>query len=412
MTNTKPFDISKAQVWQAWLQVKANRGAPGIDKQSISDFESDLKNNLYRLWNRMASGSYFPPPVKAVSIAKKSGGQRILGVPTVADRIAQTVVTSFLNPLLDPLFHEDSYGYRPGKSPHQALQVTRKRCWQFDWVVEYDIRGLFDNIDHGLLNKALRKHCDTSWVLLYVNRWLCAPSQWPDGSLVQRDRGTPQGGPLSPLLANLFLHYALDRWLSTHHPDVAFCRYADDGILHCHTLDQAQSLYQQIQQRLIECGLEIHPEKSRIVYCRDSRRTADYELIQFDFLGFCFCPRKTVNRRTGDWFISFSPAPSIAARKSMNQKVRRWRLQMRSSLSLEQLAERLNPVIRGWMNYYSCFSRWQFYQSVGRHLDKALVRWALRKFKSMRRHRNKAAAWLRRKRLEQSGLFAHWYRRA
>ena len=215
MTNTKPFDISKAQVWQAWLQVKANRGAPGIDKQSISDFESDLKNNLYRLWNRMASGSYFPPPVKAVSIAKKSGGQRILGVPTVADRIAQTVVTSFLNPLLDPLFHEDSYGYRPGKSPHQALQVTRKRCWQFDWVVEYDIRGLFDNIDHGLLNKALRKHCDTSWVLLYVNRWLCAPSQWPDGSLVQRDRGTPQGGPLSPLLANLFLHYALDRWLST-----------------------------------------------------------------------------------------------------------------------------------------------------------------------------------------------------
>lgn len=408
MSKTKPFNISKAQVWEAWKQVKANRGAPGVDGQSIAEFESDLKNNLYRLWNRMASGSYFPKSVLAVSIEKKSGGERILGIPTIADRIAQTVATQYLNPLIDPHFHEDSYGYRPNKSPAQALQVTRKRCWKYDWVVEYDIRGLFDNIDHGLLGKALRKHCDESWVLLYVDRWLNAPMQLADGSSVERDKGTPQGGPLSPLLANLFLHYVLDCWLVKHHPDVAFCRYADDGIIHCRSLDQAQLLYKQIAQRLIECGLEIHPEKSRIVYCKDGKRTDDYEVIQFDFLGYSFRPRQSFNRRTGKAFSSFLPEPSAAAKRSIAQEVRRWRLQLKSSLSLEQLAKLLNPKIRGWVNYFSCFGRWQISRGIGRHLDKALVRWALRKFKRLRRHRRKAAAWLQSKRVSHAGLFAHW----
>lgn len=408
MSNTKPFDISKGQVWQAWLHVKANRGAPGVDEQSIADFESNLENNLYCLWNRMASGSYFPPPVKAVSIAKKSGGERVLGIPTVSDRIAQTVVTQFLNPLIDPVFHEDSYGYRPGKSPHQALHVTQERCRRYSWVVEYDIRALFDNIDHGLLNKALHKHSVSPWVLLYVNRWLCAPMQWPDGTIVERDRGTPQGGPLSPLLANLFLHYALDRWLCRHHPEVEFCRYADDGIIHCRTRFKARMLYEQIQQRLEACRLEMHPDKSRIVYCKDNRRKGYHEHIQFDFLGYTFQPRRSKNRQTGEAFLSFSGEPSALAKKSMNQQVRRWRLQMKSSLSLEQLAHRFNPIIRGWVNYYSCFGRWQFSQSVGRHLDKALVRWALRKYKRLRRHRRNAAQWLRGKRTNQRGLFAHW----
>jgi RNA-directed DNA polymerase len=356
----------------------------------------------------MASGSYFPEPVKAVSIAKKSGGERILGVPTVTDRIAQTVVTQYLNPLLDPLFHEDSYGYRRGKSAHDALQVTRERCRQYDWVLEYDIRGLFDHIDHGLLNKALRLHSDSKWVQLYVNRWLCAPMQRPDGALVERERGTPQGGPLSPLLANLFLHYALDRWLCRQYPNIAFCRYADDGIIHCSSKKQAETLYRDLQNRLADCNLEMHPEKSRIVYCKDSWRRGDYEDIQFEFLGYTFRPRKSYSRRLRKNFLCFLPSPSTASRKSMNQQVRRWRLGLKSSWSLEQLAKCFNPKIRGWVNYFSCFSRWHVIGSVGMHLDRALIRWVLRKFKSLRRRPKLAAQWLGRKRASDPGLFAHW----
>jgi len=239
MTETKPFSISKHVVWEAYRRVKSNKGSAGVDKQSIAEFDVELKANLYRIWNRMSSGSYLPPPIRAVPIPKKSGGTRILGVPTVADRIAQTVVTLTLEPLLEPHFHQDSYGYRQGKSAHQALEVTRKRCWDNDWVLEYDIRGLFDNIDHDLLLKALRHHVSDRWVLLYVRRWLTAPMQNRDGSLSMRDRGTSQGGPLSPVLANLFLHYALDRWLSTTHKHIPFCRFADDGILHCRSKSQA-----------------------------------------------------------------------------------------------------------------------------------------------------------------------------
>lgn len=232
MSQTKPFDIPKRLVWEAYQRVKANKGAAGVDGQSLDEFDQDLTNNLYRLWNRLSSGSYFPAPVRAVPIPKKSGGERMLGVPTVADRIAQTVVTLVLGPQLEPHFHEDSYGYRPGRSAHQALTVTRQRCWEHDWVLEYDIRGLFDNLDHNLLFKALRRHTNEKWILLYVGRWLTAPMQSQDGTLVSRDKGTPQGGPLSPLLSNLFLHYALDSWLVRTHPEVPFCRYADDGVLH------------------------------------------------------------------------------------------------------------------------------------------------------------------------------------
>jgi RNA-directed DNA polymerase len=231
----RPFVISKTLVWEAYQRVKANRGAAGVDGETIAEFDRDLSRNLYRIWNRMSSGSYFPPSVKAVPIPKKSGGERMLGVPTVGDRIAQTVVALVLEPILEPVFHADSYGYRPGRSAHDALAVTRKRCWERDWVLEYDIRGLFDNIDHGLLLKALRHHCSDKWVLLYVERWLTAPMQMRDESGQARTMGTPQGGPLSPILANLFLHYALDHRLSRFHPDIPFCRYADDGILHCRT---------------------------------------------------------------------------------------------------------------------------------------------------------------------------------
>ena len=338
MTETKPFDIPKVLVWEAYQRVKANRGAAGIDEQTIGDFDRDLGKNLYRIWNRMSSGTYFPPAVKAVPIPKKSGGERILGVPTVSDRIAQTVVTLVLEPILEPVFHDDSYGYRRGKSAHDAIAVTRKRCWKRDWVLEYDIRGLFDNIDHALLLKALRHHCDERWVLLLVERWLTAPMQGRDGEQTLRTVGTPQGGPLSPVLANLFLHYALDRWLAVHHRSVPFCRYADDGILHCKTEAEANRMREHLAARLRECGLELHPEKTRVVYCKDSNRNGKHANVQFDFLGYTFRPR-FAESRTGDQFTAFLPAMSRSAAKSIRQQVRGWRPSLRSEASLEEFSQ-------------------------------------------------------------------------
>jgi len=403
---TKPFDISKRLVWEAYKRVKSNAGAAGIDGQSLEVFERDLADNLYRVWNRMASGSYFPPPVRAVSIPKKADGERILGVPTVADRIAQTVVKLVLEPQLEPHFHEDSYGYRPGKSAHQALAITRRRCWWHAWVLEFDIRGLFDNIDHELLMKAIRHHTDCSWVLLYVERWLTAPMQYGDGSIVSRDKGTPQGGPLSPLLSNLFLHYAFDRWMAAYHGDVPFCRYADDGVIHCRTQSHARYLQQQVSQRLKECGLALHPDKTGVVYCKSEHRKLRYDVIQFDFLGFTFRPRRA-NDRHGRVFTNFSPALSGTAAKSLRQTIRSWKLQMKSDKSIEDLAHMFGREIQGWIGYYCRFYRSAFW-TVAYHLNRALVCWAMRKFKRFRGHETRAWRWLAEQARRRPGLFPHW----
>jgi RNA-directed DNA polymerase len=293
MTTAKSFEIPKRLVWEAYKRVKANRGAAGVDEQSLKEFEESLGDHLYRIWNRMSSGSYFPPPVKAVAIPKKSGGERTLGIPTVSDRIAQATVKLVLEPQVEPYFHDDSYGYRPGKSAHQAIAVTRKRCWRYDWVLEFDIKGLFDNIDHGLLMKAVRCHTNCRWVLLYIERWLTAPMQKKDGTIISRDRGTPQGGVISPLLANLFLHYAFDRWMATNFPKLPFCRYADDALIHCRSHKQAIYLRRELESRLRECGLELHPVKTKVVYCKDIHRKQEYGTIQFDFLGYTFRPRRS-----------------------------------------------------------------------------------------------------------------------
>jgi RNA-directed DNA polymerase len=281
--SAKPFDIPKRLVWEGYKEVKANRGSAGVDEESIEVFETKLKDNLYRIWNRMSSGSYFPPPVKAVEIPKKNGGIRLLGVPTVSDRIAQTVVKKVLEPILDPIFDDNSFGYRPGRSAHDAIAITRQRCWKYDWVVEFDIKGLFDHIDHELLMKALRHHCKVRWVLLYVERWLKAPLLNSRGELVPRDVGTPQGGVISPLLANLFLHYAFDAWVRRTMPRIAFCRYADDGLLHCKSRKQAKFVMDMISRRFKDCGLEINAEKSRIVYCKDANRPEAHEDITLTF---------------------------------------------------------------------------------------------------------------------------------
>src|SRR5262250_1393422 len=292
----KPFSISKRMVWEAYKRVKANQGAAGVDEESLADFEGNLTNNLYKLWNRLASGSYFPPPVRTVAIPKHDGGQRLLGIPTVSDRIAQTVVAMALEPVLEPVFHPDSYGYRPGKSTHQALGIARQRCWRFDWVLDLDIKGFFDNLDHTLLLRALRKHTACPWVLLYVARWLQAPVQGQDGTLVQRGQGVPQGGCVSPILANLFLHYAFDAWMQREQPSIPFERYADDIIAHCQSAAQAHWLKARIATRLAQCHLELHPEKTHMVYCQDADRRESAPHDSFDFLGYTFCPRRSKHR--------------------------------------------------------------------------------------------------------------------
>ncbi len=406
MTETKPFVISKALIWEAYQRVKANNGSAGIDGQTVADFASDEKKNLYRIWNRMSSGSYFPPAVKGVPIPKKSGGKRILGIPTVSDRIAQTAVTLVLEPTLEEIFHKDSYGYRPGKSAHDALAVTRKRCWQRDWVLEYDIRGLSDNINHDLLLKALRHHCNDRWVLLLVERWLTAPMQIADGLQEPRTVGTPQGGPLSPVLANLSLHYALDHWLATHHPSIPFCRYADDGILHCRTRVQAIAMRKHLGARLREVGLELHPDKTRVVYCKDSNRTGTHEHIKFDFLGYTFRPRSITGNK-GRAVTGFTPAVSRSSLTAMRQSTRHRRLHRHSEWHLDDLARIFNPRVRGWMGYYCRFRGSEFYP-VANHLDMVIVRWAMRKYKRLRGHKDRAIVWLDRVKRKQPALFVHW----
>jgi RNA-directed DNA polymerase len=354
LTQAKPFPITKRQVWEAYKRVKANHGGAGVDGQSLGEFAEDLEDNLYKLWNRLASGSYLPPPVRRVEIPKAGGGVRPLGIPTVADRIAQTVLKHALEPELERYFHPDSYGYRPDKSAHQAIGAARQRCWQCDWVVDLDIKGFFDTIDHDRLMRAVRHHTTEPWVLLYTERWLKAPVQRPDGTLQERDRGTPQGGVASPLLANLFLHYVFDAWMQRHYPHIPFERSADDGLCHCRTLEEAEDLKVALERRFAECRLELHPEKTKIVYCKDDDRRLEYPCTSFDFLGYTFRPRRSKNR-WGNYFINFSPAISNRAAKAIRHEIRRWKLPLRSDKDLEDLARMFNTVIRGWINYYGAF---------------------------------------------------------
>jgi RNA-directed DNA polymerase len=406
VNKAKPFCISKWEVWEAYRRVKANQGAAGVDGQSISEFEVDLKNNLFKIWNRMSSGSYFPPPVRRVDIPKDDGRMRPLGIPTVADRIAQTVVKRCLEPILEEYFHPDSYGYRPGKSAIEAVGTARQRCWRYDWVLDLDIKGFFDSIDHRLLMRAVRKHTDCKWVLLYIERWLKAPVQLEDGSLIHREKGTPQGGVISPLLANLFLHYAFDKWMQRNHPRIPFERYADDGICHCRSKAEAEGLCVSIERRFAECGLELQLQKTRIIYCKDDNRRRDYPAQKFDFLGYTFQPRRSKDR-WGRFFIGFSPAISNKAAKSMRETMRQWRMHRQSDKSLDDLARISNPVIRGWINYYGCFYKSALYP-IFQTLNNILARWASRKYKRLRGRKRRAHLWLQRIAHDQPCLFAHW----
>jgi len=407
MAEDKPFCISKWAVLNAWTRVRANQGAAGIDDVSVTQFETKLKNNLYRIWNRMSSGSYVPPPVKRVMIPKSDGRERPLGIPTVGDRVAQTVVKMYLEPKVEPLFHPDSYGYRPGKSALDAVGTCRRRCWRYNWVVDLDIKGFFDNIDHSLMMHAIRKHTDCKWVLLYVERWLKAPVQLDDGTRMPRERGTPQGGVASPLLANIFLHHVFDMWITREFPGCPFERYADDIVIHCRSESETQDVRRAVEHRLLQCKLEAHPEKTCIVYCRDSNRTADHPRIQFDFLGYGFRPRRARNSRDGRYFASFTPAIGRKAMKAIVRIVRGWGIHAASEKELDDFSRMFNRYIRGWVNYYGRYHPSALHRTFG-CINRRLVRWAMKKYKRYRGHQRRATQWLRRIARNRPELFAHW----
>ncbi len=407
MPEAKPYQIPKRLVWEAYQRVKANRGAAGIDGETLTAFEKDLKGNLYKIWNRMSSGSYFPPAVRLVEIPKADGGTRPLGIPTVADRVAQTVTKMVLEPLVEPSFHPDSFAYRPGRSALDAVETARRRCWAADWVIDLDIKAFFDSLDHDLVERAVAHHTDIPWVRLYVARWLRASVQRGDGTVEPRTKGTPQGGVLSPLLANLFLHYAFDTWMQWNFRSVQFERYADDAIVHCRSRSQAEEVLDAIRGRFERCGLELHPVKTRIVYCKDDNRRGEHEHVAFDFLGYTFQPRRAKNRQ-GEFFVSFLPAISTKAATAIRATIRQWRMaSTRNNQTLEDLARLVNPSVRGWMNYYGRFYRSKCLQ-VLRHLNEALATWARRKYKRLQRRKRASVHWLGLVARRDPTLFVLW----
>jgi group II intron reverse transcriptase/maturase len=404
----KPFAIPKQLVWRAWKQVKANKGAPGVDGQSIGGFEADLGGNLYKIWNRMSSGTYFPPAVRAVEIPKAAGGTRILGVPTVGDRVAQTVAALALEPCTELIFHEDSYGYRPGKGALDAVATCRERCWAKSWVIDLDVQKFFDSVDHDRMVKAVEANTthEQRWIVLYVRRWLRAPILMPDGRLADRDRGTPQGSAVSPVLANLFMHYAFDKWLERKFPTVDFERYADDAVVHCATERRAREVLAALTARMEEVGLRLHPAKTKIVYCKDRNRRLDGENTSFTFLGYEFRARKAPARDGTSIFAAFLPAVSKDALKRMSEEVRSWRIHLRTTADLDELARWINPIIRGWMTYYGRFYRTEL-NALLRRINSYLVRWARRKFKRLRSYK-KVRRWWDGLLERQPRMFAHW----
>ena len=406
VTESKSYQIDKQVVWEAYCKVKAKKGAAGVDNQTMEDFERNLKDNLYKIWNRMSSGSYFPPAVLSCEIPKANGKTRTLGIPTVADRIAQMVVKMYLEPKVEPKFHQDSYGYRPGKSAHQAIGKARARCWNYDWVIDMDIKEIFDDIDHDRMLREVQKYTQEKWILLYIERWLKAPAQKPNGEIEARSKGTPQGGVISPLLANIFLHEVNDEWMQKVYPTLRFERYADDIVVHCQTEKQAKYVLESIRRRMQEYGLTVHPEKTKIVYCGKQKSGQEYEHTSFDFLGYTFQSR-LCRSKTGKYFVGFVPAVSVRAKQAMSQKIKGWKLKEKVSLTLEAIAERINQQVRGWMNYYGKYYRSAMHPILGQ-VEKALVGWANRKYKKLRRKFVAVMHWLRTIWQRKPQLFAHW----
>ncbi len=406
MSEAKPFYISKYAVLEAYKRVKANKGAEGVDEQTIEEFEENLKDNLYKIWNRMSSGTYFPPPVRTVEIPKANGKKRTLGIPTVSDRIAQTVVKMYLEPYVDPCFHPDSYGYRPRKSAVDAVESARKRCWNYNWVIDIDIKGFFDNMDHDLVLEALRKHTDSKWIIMYIERWLKAPAKLEDGSIIQRTVGSPQGGVISPLIANIFMHHVFDMWMKDNHPKNPFERYADDVVVHCERKDEAERLLEKIKSRLQAYKLELSPEKTKIVYCKDDKRGGEYQNTKFDFLGYTFKMRGAKSKN-GNLFRSFLPAIGDKAIKKILEKMKELEIHSRTDRTLSEIADICNPIIRGWITYYGKFYKSALNEAL-KCVDERLGKWASKKYKKFKSSNKRATQWIMSIKQRDGKLFAHW----
>ena len=405
---TKSVPISREMVWAAYKKVRSNQGGAGIDQVSMEEFDADRSKHLYKLWNRMASGSYFPPPVKEVEILKNDGKLRKLGVPTISDRVGQMVVKDYLEARFERIFSPHSYGYRPHRNAHQALAAVRANCRRTDWVIDLDIKAFFDSIDHEKLLRAIERHVPERWCVMYIKRWLQAPVQRISGELMEKHgKGTPQGGVISPLLANLFLHYAMDQWLEQTHPTVEYVRYADDAILHCRSKVQADYVLDNLRRRMQSVGLELHPDKTKIVYCRDYRRQGAYEAVKFDFLGYSFQPRSTAKSGKGKLFLGFDCAISIRSKKRIAEKMRELDIPHLTHRSIVGVAHYLEPYIRGWINYYGKF-RISMLNPIFQLLRRQLVRWARKRYKRYRTSINRAYDWLKRIREQFPNLFYHW----
>ena len=405
MENSKQYTIDKRMILAAYQKVKKNRGSAGIDGIDFAKYEENLKGNLYKLWNRMSSGSYLPKPVMAVEIPKKSGGIRVLGIPTIADRVAQMTAKMYIEPMLEPLFHEDSYGYRPNKSAIDAVRKARERCWRYNFVIDLDIKGLFDNIDHELLMRAVKKHISKPWVLLYIGRGLKAPFS-KDGKEIPRMAGTPQGGVISPLLANLFMHYAFDEWMRRNYPYCPFERYADDTVIHCKTEKQARFILDKVKERMAQCRLELHPSKTKIVYCKDKDRTEEYSSTEFEFLGYIF-RRTLIKDRCNRLQWNFLASVSKGACKTLKEKIKALEIHKRSGSKIEMIAEVINPIVRGWMNYFGAFNRSAMKGTLD-VIQMRLIKWAMCKYKRFKGHRRRAEEWLNGIKEREPGMFAHW----
>ena len=407
MDEAKPFDVEKRLVYEAWKDVKSNKGSAGIDGIGVEEYERKLPKNLYKLWNRMSSGSYFPKPVKLVEIPKSNGGKRPLGIPTVEDRIAQAAVVRVIMPELDRIFHDDSYGFRPNKSAHDAVAKADERCWRYSWVLDMDISKFFDTIDHELLMKAVRMHVTERWMLLYIERWLKVPYQKEDGTIIERTMGVPQGSVIGPVLANLFLHYVFDKWMQKNYPNIPFERYADDSICHCVSKKQAEFIRDRLIERFAECKLSLNEEKTKIVYCKDSNRHGEDENESFDYLGFTFRPRKARNRNTHQVFTAFKPAVSKKSSKGIRDEIRNWKILRNYHLKLADIAAQINPVVRGWIQYYSKFGKTEF-RKVMDYLNQRLVNWVRRKYKRLKRKWGRAYDLIAKTAKDNRALFSHW----
>lgn len=404
---TKSVPITKEMVWEAYKKVKSNGGSAGIDHQSLSAFDKVRSKELYKIWNRLASGSYLAPRIKRVTIPKGNGKTRPLGIPTVGDRVAQQVVKAYLEPRLEAVFLENSYGYRPNKSAHAAIKEVQQNVLNYSWVLDLDIKEFFENVSHGLLMKALRKHVPEKWVLMYIQRWLEAPVQLEDGSIKEpTGKGTPQGGVISPLLANLYLHYCVDKWLEKYYPKVKMVRYADDLIIHCGSYTLATQLLSALTTRLIECGLTAHPEKTKIVYCKKDKRNLEGYPVQFDFLGFSFQPiRKKL--KTGESFLQYDCKISRKSKLRITQGLKKLGFHNKSQWTIQGIANLLNPKIRGWIHYYGKISK-RSLKPVFYYLHHRMIRWILNKYKSFKGSKVKAIAWLRAIGNSYPNLFYHW----